>query len=228
MSVFLLSSLLVLMLIFAFLGDLLQYAVRIISSAMNQPNLSTHLVTLTMLINRFGAALALLIIGFMIDIGVSIRDFLSIYILFVLILGISYLLKAKFPNFGLKLTIAFITRYYAINCGNALSYKAESQVSKVKPSIAIIFSISLLGFLLPSLLASAFPDYRATLLQSGFILNSIATLYSALKIEKNLTLTMNDGNNDDKWFAYCEFMKSRAIGCIIAAVIFITIGLFTI
>ena len=219
---------LTIMLLFAFIGDMLQYAVRIIASVMNWPNLSTHLVTLSMLINRFGAALALLIIGFMIDIGMSIIAFLSIYISFVLILGLSYWLKAKFPNFFLKVSVPFITKYYNITVDNSFGYNSRSYAPKVNPPIAIIFSIALLGFLLPSLFAAAFPNYRATLLQTGFILNSFATLYSALKIEKNLALTMNNGNNDDKWLAYCEFMISRAVGCLLATLIFLIIFLLNI
>jgi len=52
-------SVLVFLLLCAFVGDLLQYAVRIIVSILDKPNLSTHLVSLSMLLNRIGAALGL-------------------------------------------------------------------------------------------------------------------------------------------------------------------------
>lgn len=205
------------MLLFAFVGDLLQYAVRIIASILNQPNLSTHLVTLSMLINRFGAALGLLLIGFMIDTGITVYKFAVTYGVFAIILAVVYWMTARYWALGPRLLTPFIARYYRVKV-DLPQFKVE-QVSctELNFDIAIIFSVALLGFLLPSILAAGFPDYRATLLQSGFILNSLATLYSALKIEKGLALTLQNGTNAEKWQAYCNFMQARAVGSIFAA-----------
>ena len=227
-GIYWMSLLLIILLLFAFVGDMLQYAVRIIASVINQSNLSTHLVTLSMLVNRFGAALSLLLIGFMIDIGANALEFSQIYTIFTIVLGLFYWLKARYPVFGSMFLGPFITRYYNINVDTSgLDVKKPLKLN-INLDVAIVFSIALLGFLLPSLLAAAFPDYRATLLQTGFILNSFATIYSALKIEKSLALTMNNSDNDEKWRAYCEFMNSRSAGCVLAAGTFCIIYIFLI
>ena len=220
-----LSLMLISMLLFAFIGDLLQYAVRIIVSLLNQPNLSTHLVTLTMLINRFGSAVGLLLIGFLIDSGITSSELSGIYTIFVLCLGGAYWFTAQFPKLGLRLLAPFVVRYYkvAVNIPD-IKYDQELR-DKISLDIAIVFNIALLGFLVPSITAAIFPEYRATLLQMGFLLNSFATLYSALKIEKRLVLVLNNGSEVDKLRVYRNFMRARAVGSIISFVPLIVIFL---
>jgi hypothetical protein len=213
------------MLLFAFIGDLLQYAVRIIVSVLNQPNLSTHLVTLSMLINRFGAALGLLMIGFMIDTGITASKLSVIYGVFAIILAAFYWMTARYWALGPRFLTPFIVRYYRVAVNLPELKVDQVSCTKLSYDIAIIFSVALIGFLLPSILAAGFPDYRATLLQTGFILNSLATLYSALKIEKGLALTLHNGTNAEKWQAYCNFMQARAVGSILAAALWLAIFL---
>ena len=212
------NILLLVFLILAFSGDLIQYAVRILVSVLDQPNLSTHLVSLSMLINRFGAALGLLLIGFMIDTGASVYNLTAVYTLFALSMGGIYALVARFPKFGMKLLVPFIAKYYGfeVRTPNVPSF-GDSEAVKCKFDIALAFNLALLGFLLPSILAVAVPEYRATLLQTGFILNSFATLYSALKIEKSLAIILNGDNEAAKWQAYVNFMQARALGAILTA-----------
>lgn len=221
-----LSLMLISMLLFAFIGDLLQYAVRIIVSLLNQPNLSTHLVTLTMLINRFGSAVGLLLIGFLIDSGITSSELSGIYAIFVLCLGGAYWFAAQFPELGIRLLAPFVMRYYkvVVNIPD-IKYDQESR-DKINLDIAIIFNIALLGFLVPSIAAAIFPEYRATLLQTGFLINSFATLYSALKIEKRLVLVLNNGTEVDKLRVYRNFMRGRSVGSIISFVPLIVIFLF--
>lgn len=226
MSDLFLSSILILMLLFAFIGDLLQYAVRIIVSLLNQPNLSTHLVTLTMLINRFGSAVGLLLIGFMIDLGTTPSELSGIYAIFVLFLGGAYWFTARFPELGLRLLAPFVMRYYSVTVDIPEIKSVQVSRTKTNLDIAIVFNIALLGFLIPSILAAIFPDYRATLLQTGFLLNSFATLYSALKIEKRLVLVLNNGSEFDKLKEYHNFMRARAIGSIISFAPLLLIFLF--
>lgn len=217
---------LVAMLLFAFLGDLLQYAVRVIASVLDQPNLSTHLVSLSMLLNRFGAAIGLLLIGFFIDSGISVGKLVVTYSVFSAILGAVYLATARFTTFGLRIFRPFITYYYKIEIPDRQHANISIDYRNPKTDIGLIFMVALLGFLLPSVAAAAIPEYRATLLQTGFILNSFATLYSALKIEKGLALTLNTGTDTEKWGAYAQFMYARSIGSFLASAFLAAMLLF--
>lgn len=217
---------LLLMLLFAFLGDLLQYAVRIVVSILDQPNLSTHLVSLSMLVNRFGAALGLLLIGYLIDTGISVRILAITYAVFTAILGLCYAGTARLPALGPKLLAPFIRHYYKLDVERRMPADVKPDSKHPQMDIALIFTVAVLGFLLPSLLAAAVPDYRATLLQSGFIVNSFATLYSALKIEKGLALTLHTGTETEKWIAYVNFMHARSIGSIVASGLLVSILFF--
>jgi hypothetical protein len=205
------------MLLLAFIGDMLQYAVRIVASVLEHPNLSTHLVSLSMLVNRFGAALGLLLIGYSIDTGVTAATLIVAYAVFVSLLGLLYLLNARYSKFSVLLLRPFVTRYYKLEVTQRDFPVCPVEWRSPRRDIAILFAVSLFGFLLPSLAAAAFPAYRATLLQSGFILNSFATLYFALKIEKELAITLNTGSEMDKWHAYVSFMYARATGCLVAS-----------
>ena len=221
-----LAGILILFLLLAFIGDLLQFAVRIIASIIEHPNLSTHLVSLSMLPNRVGAAGALLVIGYSVDKGLSQTSLIHIYIIFSILLGLTYLVAALFRHRLLGIFIPFINRYYGVQAGEIDQQASSTPWYHPKPDIALMFALAICGFLLPSVAAATFPDYRATLLQTGFILNSFVTLYFALKIEKELAITLNIGSQGDKWRSYNEFMVSRAIGCIISAAIFASVLLF--
>lgn len=216
------ASLLLIMLLFAFVGDLLQFAVRIIVSVLNQPNLSTHMVTLSMLINRFGAALGLLLIGVLIDTGTTIAKLSLIYTVLTISLSFIYLATAQYLQFITKFIVIFIVKYYKINIQvPQYDIKYNSDL-KNNADISIIYCVALIAFLLPSILAAAIPEYRATLLQTGFILNTFATLYFALKIEKKIALILNNGTEQEKWEVCKTFMLARALGSVFAATIMFT------
>lgn len=210
-----LAIMLLVFLLMAFVGDLLQYLMRIAASLFDQPNLSTHLVSLSMLVNRIGAASSLLLIGFFIDQGIAPVQLIFIYCGFSLTLAVLYFLAGLNASQSLILLRPLVMRYYKIEIAKPKTKKNAIPFRPIPNDIALIFALSLCGFLLPSVAAAIFPDYRATLLQTGFILNSIATLYFALKIEKDLAVTLNSTDTDRKWEAFVEFMFARSIGCII-------------
>lgn len=218
-----LEFVLIVMLIFTYLGDLMQIAVRVIISVVDQPNLSTHLVTLSLLINRFGASLGLLLIGFLIDSGVSVASLSISYAISALCIAMLYSLTGSYPVLGPHFLVPFIQRYYKLD----VTHKEpvfEMPIWRQSPiDVALVNALAILGFLVPSLLAAAIPDFRATLLQTGFILNSFGTLYSALSIEKRLAITLNRGSESEKWAAYVTFMRARSIGSVVAAGVLICI-----
>jgi len=98
---------------------------------------------------------------------------------------------------------------------NAQEYQPRLNIYRPTLDVMIIFLLSIFGFLLPSVAASFFPNYRATLLQTGFVLNSVATLYSTFRIEKRLALIFNADDNIPKWDVYAAFLYSRGLGALL-------------
>jgi hypothetical protein len=217
MNNYALEFVVIVMLIFAYLGDLMQIAVRVIISVVDQPNLSTHLVTLSLLINRFGASLGLLLIGFLIDSGTSVASLSVTYALSALCIAMLYSLTGSYPRLGPHFLVPFIRHYYKLDITHKKPVFEMPTWWQSPIDVALVNALAILGFVVPSLLAVAIPDFRATLLQSGFILNSLGTLYSALSIEKRLALTLNHGSESEKWVAYVTFMRARSIGSVVAA-----------
>ena len=76
-------------------------------------------------------------------------------------------------------------------------------------------------------MASLYPDFRGSLLQSGFILNTVATVYTAMIIEKEIAIILNDGLEFDKWLVLGALMKSRAVGALLSSAILFIIYVFT-
>lgn len=211
------------LLILTFLGDLLQYAVRIIVSVLDHPNLTPHMVTLSMLINRFGAALGLLIIGVMLDTGTTVEKLALIYTVFLYCLAVIYYITSQNSKLCTRLLTTFMECYYKVQVEAPKSYVQTKSNIRKNYDISAIFCIAVLAFLIPSLLAANAPDYRASLLQSGFFLNSFATLYSALKIDRRMVLILNNKSKPRKLRIYRNFMQARAIGATMAATIILVI-----
>lgn len=201
------------MLYLAFLGDLFQYVFRTITSLIGHPNLATHLASLSLLVSRVGASLGLLLIGFFIDTGVQYCELFTIYIIFTLLLGFTYLLISLFTEPTIEYVTAFINRYYKLDIAFTTHRYIKISLLNPKLDIIVVFSVGLLGFLIPSIAASIMPEFKATLLQTGFILNSFSTFYFILVIEKKLVLILNASCALDKWRSYKLFMYSRSIGC---------------
>lgn len=205
---------LVFCLFLAFAGDILQSITRVSASVLRLPDLATHLATLSMLINRFGAAVALLLIGYSIDTEISPSKLIESYLITVLIVGMFYALAAMRGNWIMAATEKFIRFYYKVEPNVEQRCVSEHFSFKGRIDLLVIYILTITGFLLPSVAAAIFPAYRGTLLQTGFLLNSVATLYTALKIEKEIALSLVAHDDDHKWQALVLFLMSRAYACV--------------
>ena len=209
--------LLVLMLLCTFIGGLLEFAVKVTTSVLGVPNLSTHLVSLSLLFNRLGAAVVLLMVGYFLDTGLDSIKLIGSYVVFCFLLALIYFYAAFYVPRTFFILRGFIQKYYQINVNNAQEYQPRLNIYRPTLDVMIIFLLSIFGFLLPSVAASFFPNYRATLLQTGFVLNSVATLYSTFRIEKRLALIFNADDNIPKWDVYAAFLYSRGLGALLGS-----------
>lgn len=223
----LISILLVVFLLIAFIGDLVQFSLRIMVSIFKYSDLSTHLVSVSMLINRLGAAVSLLLIGLAIDIGFSYNELILLYGFFTLSLSFCYYLAFLFPLVWIPIMQYILKTYYKKNVIHDTHNSTFPTKLSLRKDMSLVFLISIFGFLIPSVAASLYPDFRGSLLQSGFILNTVATVYTAMIIEKEIAIVLNDGLEFDKWLVLGELMKSRAVGALLSSAILFIIYVFT-
>lgn len=207
--------------VFAFFIDHLPLSFRVMGYKLNDFPLSTLKSSQIMILNRFGAALFFTSAGFLVDIGTSPKAFLLLFSLSWGFLGL--------------LTLIYIRKWQAVS--EFLALKLFNKENAFSTTFVINFSIkdfltnfpfffNLIGISAPVILAAFFPDFRATLLQIGFLFNSIATLLLVLIVEPRFIghISRGEGNVADKY--HQKLISSKAM--ILIAMSIISFGLHTI
>jgi hypothetical protein len=218
-------------LVVTFLGDMLQFSTRTTASIMRISDVSTHLVSVSMLINRVGAATTLVIIGFLLDTGTSIKYLVSAYIAFLVMIALFYALYSIYFSKLIALEAWAIRRFYSLPsttprlCNMQIArINIQDYIEPRYLDIAFSYCLSILGFILPSIVASMYPDYRATLLQTGFILNSFSTIYFTLICEKRFANVLINGSTNEKLVFSKQFMALRGLGSLLTIAFLIVIA----
>ncbi len=207
-----------------FLVDTLQVLLRAISAVVAAPVLGAHLGSIFMLINRAATAIALLTIGYLVDTSIHGQQLLLIYATASLLIALCHLpLLSRAPL--LKLTLSAFRLIYGKTCEPQavdVARQLHFQRSHAKVSLAVsgVTALGFLGLLAPSLLASTFPDYRATLMQTGFVLNSFASIVNVLQVERQIAMTMDSGDPAKINALYSGYTVSRATGYLLAMLAF--------
>lgn len=207
-----------------YLMDTLQVLLRTMSGLAGVAILGAHLGSVVMLANRMATAAALLLLGYLVDTGASPVRLLLAYAVISCVLALSH---AAF----LRKQLVFRSMLYAcavfyrrpVELGRMLStarvIRGASEF-KVSAPVAFVSALGLLGFLGPSLAAALVPGFRATLMQSGFVLNSIATIVSVVIVEKGISMTIDRGSAAEISRLYDSYVVSRAIGYVCGSGLF--------
>jgi hypothetical protein len=225
MLISLLSIALILFLLCMFLVDTLQVLLRAISAIMAAPVLGAHLGSIFMLVNRATTALALLTIGYLVDTSIPSSHLLTIYASASLIIAVLHLpLLRRGPLLSLSL-VAF-RHIYGKTCEPQVIQAArdlhgERVEYKLSTAVAGVTALGFLGLLAPSLLAASYLDYRATLMQTGFILNSVASIINVLQVERRIAMVMDSGTQQQINALYSSYTVSRAVGYLAAMLAFL-------
>ncbi len=209
---------LVVCLLAMYLMDTFQVLLRTLAGLLNISILGAHLGSVVMLLNRAATAAVLLLIGYMVDIGVPARELLTLYAGTALLLGAAHaLFLGKRRIFNLTL-LACRWMYRKTGDADAITLATQEFGKKrrlvVQPVVALVGTIALAGFLLPSIAAAVFPHYRATLMQTGFIINSIASIISVLHVERRISMVIDDGDPARINHLYDAYVMSRGVGYI--------------
>jgi hypothetical protein len=227
MFIWIYAPLLTLFLICLFLVDTVQILLRAVATMMSAPVLGAHLGSIFMLSNRVATASSLVLIGYLVDIKVDKDTLLAIYASAAFVLALCHIpLLRRLPL--LRITVFCFRRVYkrtmsveqVDQAAESLSVKSDWHLS---PMIVTVTTVGFLGLLVPSLLASAFPEYRATLMQTGFIINALSTVLSVLHVERVIAVTLDEGNDASVNALYSTYNISRMLGYGFASCLFVMV-----
>lgn len=175
---------------FAYFIEHIPLSLRITGLNVGDFPLGTLRSSQIMILNRLGASIFFTSAGLLVDLGVSSAKFLALFSITWALLGFLSLMYIQNWRTTSKLII-----YYIFD-----NKKTESDSSVIKFKLKDVlmnypFLLHLLGASVPVILASFFPDFRGSLLQIGFIFNSIATILVVFVIEpKFIGYISNDEN----------------------------------
>ena len=189
----------------AFFIDHLPLSLRSAGKILDVFPLSTLRATQIMMANRLGAVLFFTSSGFLVDIGSTMEDFLLLFSLSWLFLGLLSLIYILLW----KSFFVFISKYLlAIN-------EPIAQVKSLNFSLKYTFTnypfiFNTLGVSIPIISASLFPEFRASLLQIGFAFNSIASLLLIFVIEPKFVshISNDEPQKADKFHQELIYSKS--------------------
>lgn len=150
-----------------------------------------HVGMVLLVFNRVVTALVLPLIGFQIDTGIGAWKLSGAYFASsVLLVGVFVLFVLR-PSSLFQLIVSLGARLGWRTVPDSILGAPDSTAGgriesnlKYKAAAAQLFFI--LGFCLPSMAAATFPDFRATLLQLGFLLNSLGTIINIFFVERDI------------------------------------------
>ena len=218
----------------AYFIDSLSLKIRLTSGIFGSVAIFNHMSMVAMLFNRLAVSLTLPILGFLIDSGWNYESITKVITLAILLYLFSNLALLVFGQ-SITKSIVYFLRFYKYDAKNDISlfdkekiYKSNSPIVFTNFNIPSFFCyfIIILGFFLPSVLASIFFDYRATIIQLGFSLNVFGTLINVLIIEKNVSQTIEERNINKVLKLNNEIIIGRLYGAFLAGSIIYSIIIF--
>lgn len=208
-----------------FFIEIIAIYIRISGGIYSVPHLANHLSILTLLLSRVSTALALVGIGFALDSGIDPTDLAITYFAFLSLLSIALVFCEKFK----KALDRFLIEKIVPNGIAIFDYEMIETSPREDKFLVLNVAIGLfliLGFCLPSLFASVYHEYRATLMQLGFVFNSIATLISAFYVEKKIALALHLNCNSTLARLNNDLIISRKYSAFIGAILALIVMLY--
>lgn len=192
--------------IFAFFVDHLPLSFRVLGFKLELFPISTLRSTQIMILNRFGAAFFFTTSGFLVDTGASVDDILFLFSVAWLTLGV--------VSFFYIRSWTSVARFLSKIVFGVNESDVKTSIVSVTWRDALVnypFFFNLAGISLPVLAASVFPHYRATLMQAGFVFNSVATLLLVFVIEPRFVSYISDKKGEQADHFHQKLIFSKAI-----------------
>lgn len=193
--------------VLTFFVDNLSMAIRAEGKKIDEFPKSTLRATQSLLINRLGAALLFTSAAFMVDRGLGIKSIAATSGAGCLLLAALNLLYVNYYGH----IAAALRSWIAADYSQMGRQEKISCRTNLNIFIAYPFCFNLLGSLGPMLLASVFPAYRATILQLGFIFNTLATVLHVFVIEPRFIETIEDKSSNRADEFHLSYTLSKSI-----------------
>lgn len=202
-----LTSFVALFFIFGFLlcysCESLTLIIRLAFKSFNKESLGMYYITLVMLGTRIGASLYFPAGAFLVDTGIGYIFIMKIFILStILIIVVLYIFSKK-----VNAIIDFISEMLRLD--SSLIIDNNTRQLKLIYSVPIFFNA--LAVIIPLSIATLYPDYRATIIQLGFVVNSIGTVMNVFIIEKYIAESLQSSIELGS-LAVKQILTARAIG----------------
>tara|TARA_X000000950_G_scaffold189511_1_gene229067 strand:+ start:7547 stop:8239 length:693 start_codon:yes stop_codon:yes gene_type:complete len=206
----------------AYFIDSLSLKIRLTSGIVGRVAIFNHMSMVAMMLNRLAVSLTLPILGFLIDSGLGYERIIYIVTAGIFLYLMLNLILLVFSSRITKIILYFL-RYYSVQESKSdlqELYNHKNSINLLNFDKASIFAytIIILGFFLPSVLAAAFFDYRASIIQLGFSLNVFGTLVNVLVIEKNVSQIIEKRNIAEVINLTNRILIGRFYGALIAGI----------
>ncbi|TVZ38653.1 hypothetical protein P886_3027 [Alteromonadaceae bacterium 2753L.S.0a.02] len=147
---------------------------------------ASYLILLFMLVNRVGASVMFPCSGALTDLGVSIKFVAMVFSLAIILTaaGLSLLILYR------KAVVKLLSRIFPDEFPHRVISPENNHPTGIRLVMfsAFIFTFNLLGIVVPVMGAIWFNEYRASIIQTGFLFNSIGTIFNTIYLEKRVAI----------------------------------------
>jgi hypothetical protein len=224
MNFSLVVSIFILTITLAYLGDTLSFVSRLYGAVVDRYAIFTHVGMVVLLANRVAVAFCMPLLGYFVDSQIGISNLIWIYELSLVVLALTMCLIATRIDLAFKALLFFGRAFHKDEMLPNVKEIAPGKLKIDGPALyTMIFYLS--GFLLPALVAMMFPDYRATLMQLGFVFNSMGTLINVAVVERRFSTLAQHGKQEEVIEFGRKLLLSRAAATVVVLIGFAALSI---
>lgn len=188
---------------------------RLAFKAIDKESLGMFYITVVMLGTRVGASLYFPAGAFMVDTGSTPKEISLIFIISLLFISALLILMSLYSE--------KVINYFRVRENLSIVERGtQSKALKLNILYSVPIFFNSLAVIIPLCVATQFPSYRATIVQLGFIINSVGTVLNVFLIEKYIAKSLQNSLSDGEE-AIQRVLLSRALGLFL--VIFLVLSM---
>jgi hypothetical protein len=202
----------------AFLFEATAMKCRVLLNSSSKDAYAVTIVKIFMLVNRFGIALSMPFFGLMIDLGVPTDRIVLLFsaAFFVAFTAIELaVVHSEASDIGTHRLMRYV---FSVDLPSDKPQKAKL---KLTFKGLLVGTLNAAGLSLPAISASLFPDYSTFLIQTGFLINSVAAILNVLLIDVSNTKSLN---SEAASSTTLNNIYSKAVAYLGAAAILFAVG----
>lgn len=204
----------------AFLFEATAMKARILLNSSSRDAYAVTIVKIFLLVNRFGIALSLPFFGLMIDLGVP-TDKIALLFSVAFFAAFTAIKLAVVHSETSDIGTHWLMRY--VFSVDLPSHKPQKTKLKLTFEGLLVGTLNAAGLSLPAISASLFPDFSTFLIQTGFLINSVAAILNVLLIDVSNTKSLN---SETARSTTLSNINSKAFGFLGFSAFLLAVGVF--